>query len=95
MIADAIRDVSARGEIVLDLVGGSGSTLIAAEKTGRRAYLCEIDPQYCDIILARYEACAHDEAALIDRPALAAANTSVRSTEAIRGADDDVRRLIS
>ena len=36
MIADAIRDVSARGEIVLDLFGGSGSTLIAAEKTGRR-----------------------------------------------------------
>merc|ERR1711978_398386 len=35
MIADAIRDVSARGEIVLDLFGGSGSTLIAAEKTGR------------------------------------------------------------
>ena len=62
MIADAIRDVSGRGDIVLDLFGGSGSTLIAAEKTGRRARLCEIDPLYADIILARYEAYTKDEA---------------------------------
>uniref|UniRef100_UPI001080E137 DNA-methyltransferase n=1 Tax=Roseovarius aestuariivivens TaxID=1888910 RepID=UPI001080E137 len=62
MIADAIRDVSGRGEIVLDLFGGSGSTLIAAEKTGRRGYLCELDPIYCDRILARWEAYANDEA---------------------------------
>jgi DNA modification methylase len=62
MIADAIRDVSGRGEIVLDLFGGSGSTLIAAEKTGRRGYLCELDPIYCDRILARWEAFAKDEA---------------------------------
>ena len=47
MIADAIRDVSGRGEIVLDVFGGSGSTLIAAEKTGRKARLCEIDPVLC------------------------------------------------
>ncbi|SDK65277.1 site-specific DNA-methyltransferase [Aliiruegeria lutimaris] len=62
MIADAIRDVSGRGEIVLDIFGGSGSTLIAAEKTGRRGYLCELDPVYCDRILARWEAHAKDEA---------------------------------
>ena len=62
MIADAIRDVSARGEIVLDLFGGSGSTLIAAEKTGRRAFLCELDPVYCDRIIRRWEAYAKDEA---------------------------------
>lgn len=95
MIADAIRDVSARGEIVLDLFGGSGSTLIAAEKTGRRAHLCEIDPQYCDIILARYEAWAHDEAVLIDRAVPTAASTSMRSTEVVSAADDHIRRLIS
>ena len=62
MIADAIRDVSGRGDIVLDLFGGSGSTLIAAEKTGRRGYLCELDPVYCDRILARWERYAKDDA---------------------------------
>ncbi|MCQ0970105.1 site-specific DNA-methyltransferase [Paracoccus sp. TK19116] len=62
MIADAIRDCSGRGEIVLDLFGGSGSTLIAAEKTGRRARLCEIDPLYCDRIVSRWETLTHDEA---------------------------------
>ena len=62
MIADAIRDVSGRGDIVLDLFGGSGSTLIAAAKTGRRGYLCELDPIYCDRIIARWEAFAKDDA---------------------------------
>lgn len=62
MIADAMRDVSGRGDVILDLFGGSGSTLIAAEQTGRRARLCEIDPAYCDIIIARYEALAKDVA---------------------------------
>jgi len=62
MIADAIRDVSERGAIVLDLFGGSGSTLIAAHKTGRRAYLAELDPIYCDRIIRRYEIFAKDDA---------------------------------
>jgi DNA modification methylase len=62
MVADAIKDVSRRGAIVLDVFGGSGSTLIAAHKTGRRAYLSELDPIYCDRIIARWEAYAKDEA---------------------------------
>jgi DNA modification methylase len=62
MIADAIKDVSRRGGIVLDLFGGSGSTLIAAHMTGRRARLCELDPIYCDRIIARLEAFARDDA---------------------------------
>jgi DNA modification methylase len=65
MIADAIKDVSGRGDIVLDLFGGSGSTLIAAEKTGRVGYLCELDPIYCDRIIRRWETFAKDDAELI------------------------------
>jgi DNA modification methylase len=55
LIADAIRDCSRRGETVLDAFGGSGSTLIAAEKTGRNARLIEYDPLYCDTIVKRWE----------------------------------------
>lgn len=56
LIADAIRDCSRRGEIILDAFGGSGSTLIAADKTGRIARLIEYDPLYCDTIVRRWEA---------------------------------------
>jgi DNA modification methylase len=62
MVADAMKDVSRRGGIVLDLFGGSGSTLIAAHKTGRRARLCELDPIYCDRMLRRWEIFAKDDA---------------------------------
>lgn len=55
LVADAIRDCSRRGEIVLDMFGGSGTTLIAAEKVGRNARLIEYDPLYCDTIITRYE----------------------------------------
>jgi len=51
----AIEYSSRPGENVLDLFGGSGSTLIACEKTGRRAYLMELDALYCDVIVKRYE----------------------------------------
>ena len=73
LIADALRDVSGRGEIVLDGFGGSGSTLIAAAKTGRRARLCEIDPIYCDRILARWETYATDDATRLEAGRLGAA----------------------
>jgi DNA modification methylase len=56
LLAEAIRDVSRRGAIVLDPFAGSGSTLIAAEKTGRRTYLLEIDPTYSDVVIRRFEA---------------------------------------
>jgi DNA modification methylase len=55
LVADAIRDCSRRGDIVLDPFAGSGTTLIAAETCGRSARLIEYDPLYCDVILRRFE----------------------------------------
>lgn len=55
LVADAIRDCSRRGNLVLDPFAGSGSTLIAAETCGRSARLIEFDPLYCDTIVRRYE----------------------------------------
>ena len=66
LIADAIRDCSRRGEIILDGFGGSGSTLIAAQKTGRLARVIEYDPLYCDTIVRRWEAYSGKEARLAD-----------------------------
>lgn len=55
LAARAIQYSSRAGENVLDLFGGSGSTLIAAEQTGRRAFLIELDPLYADVIVQRFE----------------------------------------
>jgi DNA modification methylase len=54
MIADVLLDASDRGEVVLDAFGGSGSTLMAAERVGRRARLLELDPGYVDVTLERW-----------------------------------------
>ena len=51
----AIKSSSREGEIVLDVFGGSGSTLIACEQLNRKCYMMELDPHYCDVILARWE----------------------------------------
>ena len=55
LIADALLDCSKRNNIVLDPFGGSGSTLIAAERVGRKAYLMELDPLYVDTIIRRWK----------------------------------------
>lgn len=55
MIADAILDVSGRGDIVIDAFLGSGTTIIAAERVGRRCFGVEIDPRFADIIIRRFE----------------------------------------
>jgi DNA modification methylase len=51
----SIRNSSISGDIVLDCFGGSGSTLIAAEKSGRCCYMMELDPKYCDVIIRRWQ----------------------------------------
>lgn len=56
LVADAIRDVTARGELVLDPFLGSGTTMIAAERTGRVCYGIELDPKYTDTIVRRWQA---------------------------------------
>ena len=52
----ALEHSSRRGENVLDLFGGSGSTLMACEHAGRKAFLMELDPAYADVIVRRWEA---------------------------------------
>jgi DNA modification methylase len=56
LVADAIKDCSRRGGIILDPFVGSGTTLIAAERTGRKARAMEIDPKYVDVAVRRWEA---------------------------------------
>jgi DNA modification methylase len=55
LIENAIYNSTKQGDVILDLFGGSGSTLISAEKTGRRALLCERSPLFCDVIRKRYD----------------------------------------
>ena len=62
LVADAIRDCSKRRGIVLDCFAGSGTTLIAAQKTGRRAYAMELDPKYVDVSIRRWRDHASEDA---------------------------------
>jgi DNA modification methylase len=55
LVADTIRDCSNSGGIILDPFGGAGTTLIAAQKTGRRARLIELDPKYVDVSIRRWQ----------------------------------------
>ncbi len=55
LVADAIKDCSRRNGLVLDPFAGSGTVLIAAERTGRRARALEIDPHYVDVAVRRWE----------------------------------------
>lgn len=64
LMADLILDSSAEGDVILDPFGGSGTTLIAAERTGRIACLVEIHPHYVDVIIRRYEEATGEVAVL-------------------------------
>ena len=54
-VVEFCLDYAGEGEVVLDLFGGSGSTLIACEQLNRKCYMCELDEHYCDVIISRYE----------------------------------------
>ena len=55
LIGYLMSNSSKVGDIVLDTFGGSGTTMIAAEQLGRKCYMMELDPHYCDVIVARWE----------------------------------------
>jgi DNA modification methylase len=64
LIADAMRDCTTKGDVVLDTFVGSGSTILAAEKVGRRGYGLECEPRYVDVSIRRWEAYTKSEAIL-------------------------------
>jgi DNA modification methylase len=68
LVERAIRNSSKSRDIVLDCFGGSGSTMIACEKTGRQARLIELDPKYCDVIVQRWEEFTGKKAELVSQP---------------------------
>jgi DNA modification methylase len=75
----AIQYSSRPGENVLDLFGGSGSTLIACEQTGRKAYLMELDCLYADVIVQRYEKFTGKQAERIPANNKSAAKTKAKA----------------
>jgi DNA modification methylase len=64
LVADAILDCSLHGELILDLFGGSGTTLIACEETDRRCCMMELDPKYVDTIIRRWQKHTNQKAIL-------------------------------
>ena len=55
MLGEILKDFTNEGDIVVDVFGGSGSTLIACEQLNRKCFMCELDPHYCDVIIQRWE----------------------------------------
>ena len=66
--AMAISHSSKENDVVLDLFGGSGSTLIACEQLNRKCFMCELDPHYCDVIIQRWENLTGRTAELVEKP---------------------------
>lgn len=64
LVADALRDCTRRGDLVLDTFAGSGTTIMAAERVGRKAYAIEIDPQYVDVAIRRWQSFTGRDAVL-------------------------------
>ena len=67
LVSKAIINSSNKGDLVLDLFGGSGSTLIACEQLKRKCFMAELDPHYVDVIIDRWESLTGEKAVLVDR----------------------------
>ena len=81
LFADAMLDCSHRNGIILDPFLGSGTTIMAAERTGRRCYAMEIDPRYVDVAIRRWETITGENARLVDSGATFAELTAQRAKE--------------
>lgn len=90
LVADAIRDVSKRGEIVLDPFCGSGTTIMAAERTGRLARCVELEPKYIDVAIQRWEKATGKTAIHDETGCTFAELTSSRREVSLAEEDDDV-----
>ena len=62
LVADAIKDVTRRRDVVLDTFCGAGTTILAAERVGRRAFALEIEPQFVDVAIRRWQAFTRQDA---------------------------------
>ena len=85
LVAEAIRDVSDRNDLVLDAFSGSGTTIIAAAKTGRRARVLELDPSYVDVAIRRWQTWSGETAVHIGSGSSFDELAAVRSMAAGRG----------
>ena len=65
MLSEILQDFTNEGDIILDVFGGSGSTLIACEQLNRKCFMCELDPKYIDVIIERWENLTGEKAVLI------------------------------
>jgi DNA modification methylase len=86
MVADAILDVSKHGDIVLDPFCGSGTTILAAERSGRRGYGIELDPGYVDLAVARWQR-------MTGQPAVHASGKTFAEIQAERVGEGDLDGL--
>ena len=67
MLSEILKDFTNEGDVILDVFGGSGSTLIACEQLNRKCYMCEIDPHCVDVIIDRWESFTGQKAELISK----------------------------
>lgn len=66
LVAECLLNSSIKGDCVADIFGGSGTTMIASEQLGRKCYMMELDPHYCDVIIDRWELLTGRKAELLD-----------------------------